>query len=161
MRAIPMLMLVAALAGCAGTNFNYDNARRVKVGMSQAEVLQIMNKPYSVTQNGSNEIWVWSRANGFTGSTRAISFILSGGFVVGVPDIPYNIGDSKKQMAVARIAPATPATSSVEAAPISPAAAPGTLLSEKAYKEEQVRLLMQKGLPYDQYQRQYKLIMGQ
>jgi len=157
MRVIPMLLLVAAISGCAGTNFDYDDARQVKIGMTEAQVLELMDKPYSVTQNGNSEIWVWSRANGFTGSSRAVSFILRDGVVVGVPKIPVNIGDSHKQIAAATM----PAAVAPAAAPSAVPADQTHLLSEKSYKDEQVRLLMQKGLPYEEYQRQYRLIMGQ
>lgn len=157
MRTIPMLLLFAAVSGCAGTNFDYDDARQVKIGMTEAQVLELMDKPYSVSQNGSAEVWVWSRANGLTGSTRAVSFIFRDGVVIGVPKIPINISDSRRQIAAANMPS--------EAAPeVAVAATPSDqthLLSEKDYKDEQVRLLMQKGLPYDEYQRRYRLIMGQ
>lgn len=157
MRAIPVLLLIAAVSGCAGTNFDYDDARQVKIGMTEAQVLDLMDRPYSVVRNGDTEAWVWSRANGFTGSSRTVSFILRDGVVIGIPKIPFNITDSRRQMAAATLPPAAEPQAAVAANQINST----RLLSEKAYKEEQVRLLMQKGLPYDEYQRQYRLIMGQ
>lgn len=138
MRALPMLLLVAAVSGCAGTNFDYDDARQVRIGMTEAQVLDLMDKPYSVAQNGNAEIWVWSRANGLTGSVRTVSFILRDGVVIGVPKIPINISDSHRQMAAATMPSAVAPQVAVAATPADQV----HLLSEKAYKDEQVRLLM-------------------
>ncbi len=88
MRALPIIALLAALSGCAGTNFSYDNARKVQVGMTEAKVTQIMGRPYMVTSRGDEQMWVWSRANGFTGSSRAVSFKMKNGVVAEVPAIP-------------------------------------------------------------------------
>lgn len=88
MRALIAASLIALLAGCAGTNFSYDNARKVQVGMTEAEVTRLMGPPYSVAARGDEEMWVWSRANGFTGTSKAISFKMKDGVVVEVPPIP-------------------------------------------------------------------------
>lgn len=81
-------MLALAIAGCAGTNFSYDNARRIKIGMTEAEVIQIMGQPYSVVSTADGQSWIWSHANGFSGSSRTISFRLVDGRVTEVPNIP-------------------------------------------------------------------------
>lgn len=88
MRALITASLVALLAGCAGTNFSYDSARQVKVGMTEAEVTRLMGPPYSVASRGDEQMWVWSRANGFTGASRAVSFKMKNGQVIEVPQIP-------------------------------------------------------------------------
>lgn len=87
-RLIAACLLAGALAGCAGTNFKYDNARQVKVGMTEAEVTQLMGRPYSVISTPNGQTWVWSHANGFTGSSRAVSFKFADGRVTEVPSIP-------------------------------------------------------------------------
>lgn len=79
---------LALLMGCAGTNFSYDKARQVKVGMTEAELVALMGRPYSVMSRDGSQLWVWSHANGFSGSSRAISFELRDGRVASVPDIP-------------------------------------------------------------------------
>jgi len=88
MRALVTLLLIAALSGCAGTNFSYDNARKVQVGMTEAQLIQLMGRPYMVTTRGNEQMWVWSRANGFTGLSRAVSFKMKNGVVSEIPVIP-------------------------------------------------------------------------
>lgn len=88
MRALIAVLALTMLAGCAGTNFSYDNARQVRVGMTEAELTALMGRPYSVSARGDEQMWIWSRANGFTGSSRAVSFKLKDGRVVEVPPIP-------------------------------------------------------------------------
>lgn len=78
----------AALAGCAGTKFDFEAARQVKVGMTEAEVQELMGRPYSVTTKGDSQIWVWSYANGMTGAHQAVSFVMKDGKVESVPKIP-------------------------------------------------------------------------
>jgi len=80
-------LMALVLAGCAGTNFSYDQARKVRVGMTEAEVMQLMGRPYSVTSRGNEQMWVWSHAKAFSGA-RAVSFKFSNGRVVEVPSIP-------------------------------------------------------------------------
>lgn len=45
MRALVAASMLALLAGCAGTDFTYDNARKVRVGMTEAEVARLMGPP--------------------------------------------------------------------------------------------------------------------
>jgi outer membrane protein assembly factor BamE (lipoprotein component of BamABCDE complex) len=89
MKKFLIVALAAALiAGCAGTKINWDRARTVQVGMTDAQLTEIMGKPYMVTTRGDDQIWVWSYANGMTGSHGAISYTLREGKVVAVPKIP-------------------------------------------------------------------------
>lgn len=81
-------VLVAALTGCAGTNFDFSKARQVQVGMTEAQVTSLMGPPYSVVSKEGTQIWIWSQANGFTGSSKSISFIMRNGKVESVPAIP-------------------------------------------------------------------------
>lgn len=76
------------LVSCAGTPFKFENARQVKAGMTEAEVTSYMGRPYMITSRGEEQIWVWSQANGFTGSSQSISFVMKDGKVVNVPTIP-------------------------------------------------------------------------
>jgi len=157
MRCIAAFAFCLALTGCAGTNFDFDQARQVQVGMTAAQVTKIMGSPYSVTTRAGAEIWIWSRANGLTGSSRAVSFTLRNGVVETVPVIPESFGGSDTQIAngVARApVPAPPVQASRPAAP-------AQLLSEQAYKDAQVQQLMQQNLSYEEYQARYKKIMGE
>jgi hypothetical protein len=82
------VLMAVSMAGCAGSRFSFDDARRVQVGMTTAEMQDIMGKPYRVTSTDGKEIWVWSYANGMTGGARSVSFTVKDGKVVGVPKIP-------------------------------------------------------------------------
>lgn len=88
MRALIAATALAVLVGCAGTNFSYDKARQVEIGMTEAELVGLMGSPYSVTSRPGSQLWIWSHANGLSGSSRAVSFELRDGRVVSVPEIP-------------------------------------------------------------------------
>lgn len=76
------------LAGCAGTNFEWSNARQLKTGMTQAEVTALMGRPYLVKSEGAGRVkWVWSWAAGF-GGHKAMSVAFQDGALVEVPEIP-------------------------------------------------------------------------
>jgi hypothetical protein len=81
-------VLALVLSGCAGTSFSYDEARKIKVGMTEDQVTQIMGPPYSVVSRADGQMWIWSHANGMTGASRVISFRMVDGKVVEVPTIP-------------------------------------------------------------------------
>ncbi|MBY8314931.1 outer membrane protein assembly factor BamE [Vibrio fluvialis] len=88
MKNILVAILALVLAACAGTPFKFENARQVQVGMSESEVTQLLGSPYMVTSRGDEQIWVWSYANGLTGASKSISFIMKDGKVESVPTIP-------------------------------------------------------------------------
>ncbi|TBU75196.1 outer membrane protein assembly factor BamE domain-containing protein [Phytopseudomonas daroniae] len=87
MRIIISVLLAAVLYGCAGTNFSFDKARQVEVGMTEAQVQQLLGRPYTVVSRGGSQLWVWSHGNAFGGS-RSVSFEMQNGQVVSVPEIP-------------------------------------------------------------------------
>lgn len=90
-KQIAILLTAATLSGCAGTLFNWEQARAVRVGMTTQEVEAVLGKPYLVTTQGDgSQMWVWSQANGFTGESRVVSFPVRDGRVVGVPEIPFS-----------------------------------------------------------------------
>lgn len=158
MRCITVLALAAILAGCAGTNFSFDQARRVKVGMTSAQLTELMGRPYSVISKNGAEVWVWSRANGFTGSSRAVSFTVRNGIVEAVPDIPDSFGGSKQQIANgARVLPAPAPSASVAPSSSSPAQP----LDKKAWQDQQIQKLQESDVSYEEYQVRYKKVMGE
>ena len=60
---------------CAGTKFSFDDARRVQVGMTKAQLQEILfGAPTAVVAKGDQVVWVWSYADAFTGS-RSVSFV--------------------------------------------------------------------------------------
>lgn len=86
--ALAGIGLACALVGCAGTRFSFDAARKVTPGMTEAEVVNLMGKPYSVVARPDQQIWVWSQANGMTGSHQSVSIGFRDGKVITVPTIP-------------------------------------------------------------------------
>ena len=87
-RTIAAVVIACGLvSGCAGTHFDWNDARKLKPGMTQAEVTEIMGRPYSVRSAEGQIIWVWSWANGF-GSHKAMSVTFADGKLVKVPEIP-------------------------------------------------------------------------
>lgn len=75
------------LAGCAGTAFEWDRAKQIHVGTTQAEMVALLGKPYLVKTQGENQIWIWSYANGVTGQTGVVSYQITNGVVTAVPVI--------------------------------------------------------------------------
>lgn len=90
LKSILTLSVAAILSACAGTNFSYDQARKVQVGMNESEVVSIMGKPYSVISRPDGQVWVWSYANGMSGKSRAVSFLMKDGQVFKTPSIPQS-----------------------------------------------------------------------
>jgi outer membrane protein assembly factor BamE (lipoprotein component of BamABCDE complex) len=79
--------VVVVLAACAGTAFNWSQARSVTVDMTEKQLTDAMGKPYLVTTRGDQEIWVYSYASGL-GVAKSVSYILQDGKVIGIPKIP-------------------------------------------------------------------------
>lgn len=84
------IMVALLLTGCsAGTTFDWDQAKKVRVGATEGEVIALMGKPYLIKTQGESEVWVWSHANGLTGKTGVVSFELRKGRVAGVPSMAH------------------------------------------------------------------------
>ena len=81
------LLIALTFIGCAGTNFTWEQARQVKVGMSEKELFELMGKPYMVRTLSDQTIYTWSYSDGFTGA-KAISIPVKNNQVVSVPNIP-------------------------------------------------------------------------
>lgn len=86
------VLLIAAtsliLAACAGTQFNWDSARQIKVGMAEADVVKLMGKPNRINSTDAGLQYIWVFANGFTGSVRTVSTVFNDGKVSAAPVIP-------------------------------------------------------------------------
>lgn len=74
--------LAMVLFACAGTRFDWQDAERIKPGMTEAEVVSILGRPYSRAQEGRVTVLTWSYAGAFDGG-RAVSFRLVDGKVAG------------------------------------------------------------------------------
>lgn len=86
-RRMMLCALPAALAACAGTNFSWDKARQLEVGMKPADVEAIMGPPNNVKSTPEGMIWVWVWVN-LTSETRTLSVVFKNGVLAKVPEIP-------------------------------------------------------------------------
>lgn len=82
------LVCALAIAGCAGTSFNWDQARQIRPGMTEDEVTQVMGRPYMVRSGPEGQTWIWSYANTLSADVRTVSVVIKDGRVVSAPDIP-------------------------------------------------------------------------
>lgn len=58
------LFLATVLWGCAthGANFRLEDARRVELGMTKTQVVDIMgSEPSDVHEDMTGELWMWNR----------------------------------------------------------------------------------------------------
>jgi outer membrane protein assembly factor BamE (lipoprotein component of BamABCDE complex) len=82
-----VLAACLTLAACAGTPFSFDDARQVKLGMSEEQVTALMGRPYMVASKPDGQVWIWSYASGL-GGAQVVSFKMADGHVTEVPNIP-------------------------------------------------------------------------
>jgi len=66
------------LTGCAttrGHDFQLDDARRVEIGMTKAQVVEIMGSdPSDFHEDAAGELWMWNRVVVTLGSNTSKSF---------------------------------------------------------------------------------------
>jgi outer membrane protein assembly factor BamE (lipoprotein component of BamABCDE complex) len=79
------ILLALSLAGCAGTPFDWKDAKAVRVGSSKDELVSLLGKPYMVKTQGDSETWIWSYS-GLDG-TKLVAYGLKDGRVTVVPTI--------------------------------------------------------------------------
>ena len=83
---ILVAFLALSLTACAGTRFDWQDAKAVRIGTTQAELTALLGKPYMVkTAANGDQTWIWSYS-GLDG-TRLISYGLKDGVVTVVPTI--------------------------------------------------------------------------
>ena len=65
-----LLFLVLLLGACTtvGRDFSFEDAKRIELGMTEAEVLQIMGKPTNKHIDGIGELWMWVYVKSIVGS---------------------------------------------------------------------------------------------
>lgn len=100
MKKITMSILfiigVIIMNGCAGKSFTWNDASKVAIGDSGEQVIEKMKgKPYMVTATKVDgkivEKYIWSFANGMTGSSKAVTFILTDDKVTSIPTITESL----------------------------------------------------------------------
>jgi outer membrane protein assembly factor BamE (lipoprotein component of BamABCDE complex) len=88
MKKIATLCVLFLLSACAGTPINWDNARLLKVGMTENEVTSQMGKPYMVSsRSDGTQIWVYTFVAGLGGS-ETLSLTMKDGKAIQVPIVP-------------------------------------------------------------------------
>ncbi len=71
------LALLFSLPACAthGSDFRMEDARRVSLGMTQSEVIEIIgSKPSDVHEDATGELWMWNRVVVTVFSNQSKSF---------------------------------------------------------------------------------------
>jgi len=81
------ITMATMLAACAGTPINWDQARQVKPGMSTAQTIALMGKPYSIKSTSAGEVWVWVFVDAGFG-TKTYSIEVANDVVTKTPPIP-------------------------------------------------------------------------
>ncbi len=87
MKRLAATLLAILLTACAGTPFEWDNARQIKTGMTEQEVTALLGQPYMVKSQGQTLTWVWSYADTFSGA-RSVAIVFKDGKVTEPPPIP-------------------------------------------------------------------------
>lgn len=155
MRAIIVIALIVAIAGCATSGRKITQAQLDQVVSGQttrSDLVSLFGAPTSEIYNSDGtSVLGWGYAHvGFAGigtEVQGVSMIIGpNGTVQGYS----RTGSAPSLAAPARIS-ATDTQPSQTAQP----------LSEQAYKEQQLRDLSQQNLPYEEYQKRYRQIMGQ
>ena len=96
MKTLVATLAMALLTACAGSGaIKWDQARSIKVGMTEAQVTSLMGRPYQaqVVGNDGTYRWVWVNVNMMTGgSPEKMTAEFKDGVVVSVPMIPASFG---------------------------------------------------------------------
>lgn len=90
MKKIAAVLCFLLLSGCAGSGrINWNNARQLKQGMSEQDVMKLIGKPYSVSsKSDGTQLWVWVHANGLTGASQSIAIPMKEGRMASDLKIP-------------------------------------------------------------------------
>lgn len=87
MKRTAVIMIAAFLAACAGTPFKWDDARKIRAGMSTQEVTAIVGTPNTVKAQGEILRYVWVYVSSFEG-TRTLVVDFKDGKAIQAPPIP-------------------------------------------------------------------------
>ena len=87
-RLFTLAVSAVLLVGCAGTNFSWENARKIKEGMAEQEVLALLGTPTETKSAPEGLVYAWTHVNGMTGSVKTVSLVMKDGVVVSAPVVP-------------------------------------------------------------------------
>lgn len=77
------------LSACAGSGtINWEQARQLKVGMTEADLIRTLGQPYSVvSKSDGTQMWIWVSVVAFGGAEH-LSVAVRDGKAIQVPIIP-------------------------------------------------------------------------
>jgi hypothetical protein len=88
LKRLKVFFIALLLSACAGTPFNFDTARQIKVDTPEADLVASMGRPYTVLSKPNGEyVYIYSFASGF-GGAKSVSYVLRDGKVTQTPVIP-------------------------------------------------------------------------
>ena len=88
-RLVAALLAAAACAACAGSDFQWSQARQIQPGMTEDQVSSLMGPPTSKLTQSDGVTWNWAHLDPRVDSARAVSVGFRDGRVVygaGVPE---------------------------------------------------------------------------
>ncbi|MBL7989297.1 MAG: outer membrane protein assembly factor BamE [Chlorobi bacterium] len=82
------LIVCNVAAGCLPTSkFNMENARKVKSGMTEEEVIALIGEPTSVSVNPMYTILMWSYVNRITRQYQTVTLYSKDGKIVSLQEL--------------------------------------------------------------------------
>lgn len=92
MKNTVILLIAFLLSACAGSGaIKWDDARQIKIGMTEKEVTKLMGNPYQIQVVGEKDRWVWVNVVAFGGVSK-MTAEFKNGVVVEVPRVPESFG---------------------------------------------------------------------
>jgi outer membrane protein assembly factor BamE (lipoprotein component of BamABCDE complex) len=88
MKLLVAAVVILCITACVGAPFKWDDARKLREGMTIPEVTALIGSPTAVNATGDVLRYVWVEVNGFTGSTKTLSVDFRDGRLAKVPPIP-------------------------------------------------------------------------
>ena len=86
------VLAITLLSACAGPQFKWSDAGKIKSGMTTEEVTQIMGEPNGVSSNDGKLFYTWASRKMCKGS-RAITIEFKENKVTEAPAIPSSFKD--------------------------------------------------------------------
>jgi outer membrane protein assembly factor BamE (lipoprotein component of BamABCDE complex) len=89
---VTVLLSLALLSACAGPQFKWSDASKIKAGMTTEEVTQILGEPNAVSSHDGKIYYTWASRRMCKGS-RAITIDFKDNKVTEAPAIPNSFKD--------------------------------------------------------------------
>ena len=89
---VAAMLAITLLSACAGPQFNWSDASKIKSGMTTEEVTKILGDPNGVTSNDGKLFYTWTSRRMCKGS-RSITIEFKENKVTEAPAIPSSYKD--------------------------------------------------------------------